>query len=77
MTVLPFVAVGLAVCEKMHIADKNGQRIIMMFCKRYSPEKIGKIVEHAQHYIWWDKNPKAAFMKAVGEVNKLEKSAQA
>jgi hypothetical protein len=32
------------------------------------------IVEKAKSYIWWQKNPKAAFMKAVGEVNRLEQA---
>jgi hypothetical protein len=74
MTVLPFVGVALAVCDKMHIADKNGQRIVMMFCKRYAPEKIGRIVINAQKYPWWEQNPKAAFMKSVGEINRAEKA---
>lgn len=39
----------------------------------YPPEKISRIIERAKTYIWWNKNPKAAFMKAVGEVNRMEK----
>lgn len=70
---MQFVSVALAVCEKMEIMDKAGQGIVMRFCKIYSPEKIGKIIEQAKTYRWWQNNPKAAFMKAVGDVNRLEK----
>jgi len=35
---------------------------------------MGHIVEVAQSYFWWHKNPTAAFMKAVGQVNREEKS---
>lgn len=68
-----FVQMGLAVCEKMKIIDKDGQKIVMRFCKIYNPRKIADIVEHAKKYLWWEKNPKAAFMKAIGEINKKEK----
>ena len=71
---MPFVGVALKVCEMMEIVDKSGQGIVMRFAKMYSPEKMGLIVEEAKKYPWWDKNPKAAFMKAVGVVNKQEKS---
>ena len=70
---MQFVGVALHVCDKMHIVDKAGQGVVMRFAKIYSPEKIGHIVQRAKQYPWWEKNPKAAFMKAVGEVNKLEK----
>lgn len=73
---LPFVSVGLKVQEKMEIADKNGQGIIMRFAKIYTPEKMGEIVTVAQSFPWWQKNPTAAFMKAVGIVNKKEKEAK-
>ena len=71
---LPFVGVALRVCEKMEIMDKDSQKIVMKFAKMYSPEKMGRIIEQAQVYSWWRRNPKAAFMKAVGVVNKEEKN---
>lgn len=71
----PFVSIALQVCERMEIMDKQGQGIIMKFCKQYPAPKIIAITKHAQTYVWWKKNPKAAFMKAVGEVNKKEKEA--
>ena len=74
MTCLPFVGMALSVCDKMHMVDKNSQKIVMMFCKRYTPEKIGRIVTNAQNYVWWQQNPKAAFMKSVGEINKQDKA---
>ena len=70
----PFVVVALRAIELMGIADKAGQGIIMRFCKLYAPEKIGLIIEQAKTYPWWEKNPKAAFMKAVGFINQKEKS---
>lgn len=57
----------------MEICDTAGRKIVMRFCKMYKPEKIVRIVEQAKKYYWWQKNPKAAFMKAVGDINKLEK----
>lgn len=73
---MPFVSVALATCEKMEIADKKGQGIVMRFAKMYKPEKMGEIIREAQSYAWWHKNPVAAFMKAVGAVNKKEKNGQ-
>lgn len=73
MTMQPFVSIALKTCEMMEIIDKDGQRIVMRFAKIYAPEKIGKIIAQAKTYPWWQKNPKAAFMKAVGVVNRLEK----
>lgn len=70
---LPFVGLALAVQEKMEMADAQGKGIVMRFCKIYPPEKVGKIVQTAQAFNWWRSNPKAAFMKAVGIVNKQEK----
>ena len=70
---MPFVSVALAVCDKMHIADKQSQGIIMKFCKTYPPEKIGRIVINAQKKVWWETNPKAAFMMSVGEINRADK----
>jgi len=70
---LPFVGVALRVCDELHIVDKAGQGIVMRFAKIYGPEKIGKIMRQAKTYSWWEKNPKAAFMKAVGDVNRAEK----
>lgn len=70
---MPFVAIALKTCETMQIVDKQGQGIVMRFAKIYSPEKIGLIIEQAKMYPWWEQNPKAAFMKAVGVVNKQEK----
>lgn len=72
---LPFVSVALATAEKMEIADTKGRQILMRFCKIYSPEKVGKIIGVAQSFTWWHANPTAAFMKAVGVVNKEEKEA--
>lgn len=69
-----FVSVGLAICEKMEIADRRGQQMIMRFAKLYSPEKLGKVIETAKEYSWWHNNPTAAFMKAIGEVNRAEKA---
>jgi len=71
---LPFVGLALAVCEKMEMFDKSSQQIVMRFCKMYPAEKIAKIVDKAKEYVWWQSNPKAAFMKAVGVVNKEEKA---
>lgn len=71
-----FVPVALKVCEDLHIADKKGQGMTMRFAKLYSPEKMGEILKVAKEYWWWEKNPTAAFMKAVGEVNRREKYAQ-
>ena len=70
---LPFVSVALATAEKMEIADVKGRQILMRFCKIYKPEKVGHIIEVAQSFTWWHANPTAAFMKAVGIVNKEEK----
>jgi len=72
---LPFVSVALKVAESIQIADQKGRSILMMFAKRYSPEKMGKIVNTAKRFSWWQMNPQAAFMKAVGLVNKEEKEA--
>ena len=69
----PFVALALKVSEDMELVDKTGRGIVMRFCKIYPPEKIAKVVETAKGFYWWQKNPKAAFMKAVGVVNKMEK----
>lgn len=70
---LPFVGVALRTQEKLEIADKKGQAMVMRFAKLYSPEKMGIIIETAQSFPWWRKNPTAAFMKAVGMVNRKEK----
>ncbi len=70
---LPFVSVALATCEKMEIADKKGQGIVMKFAKMYPPEKMGKIIDRAHEFVWWHNYPVAAFMKAVGLINKEEK----
>ena len=72
---LPFVSVALKASESMQVADQQTRSIIMMFAKKYSPEKMGKIVYTAKKFPWWQMNPKAAFMKAVGVVNKEEKEA--
>ena len=75
MAVAPFVSLALFVCEKMQIFDKDAQKLVMRFCKMYPPQKIADITNQAQSYIWWQKNPKAAFMKAVGDINRKEKAA--
>jgi len=69
----PFVGLALTICEKMEIADKKGQGIVMRFAKLYPPEKLGRIIKQAQSFFWWRKNPVAAFMKAVGMINKDDK----
>ena len=71
---LPFVSVALKVVEDLHIMDKKGSGMVMRFAKLYSPEKMGRILEHAKTYPWVEKNPTAAFMKAVGEINRKEKA---
>lgn len=73
---MAFVGVALRTCEKMEIVDKRGQGMVMRFAKIYSVEKMAKIIEVAQAYTWWRSNPIAAFMKAVGEVNRAEKEAK-
>ncbi len=70
----PFVGLALHICEEMEIADKQGQGIVMRFAKIYSPKKMAVIVKVAKKFPWYQKNPKAAFMKAVGIVNKAEKA---
>ena len=70
---MPFVGVALKVQETMEIADGKGRGIVMRFAKLYKPEKMGEIVRVAKLYQWWRKNPTAAFMKAIGEVNRKEK----
>lgn len=69
----PFVGLALKFCEEMEIIDKRGQSMVMRFAKMYPPEKMGKILKTAKSFYWWQKNPTAAFMKAVGAVNKQEK----
>lgn len=73
---IPFVGLALRVCDKLHVQDKNTQQLIMRFCKIYEPEKIAKIVDKTQTYVWWENNTKAAFMKAVGEINREERNGQ-
>lgn len=73
---IPFVALGLAVCDKLNVQDKQTQMVVMRFCKIYNPSKVARIVERTKTYPWWEKNIKAAFMKAVGEVNREEKNGQ-
>jgi len=70
---LPFVAVALKVQEELHISDKQGSAMTMRFAKLYSPEKMGEIMRTAKEFTWCENNPTAAFMKAVGIVNKKEK----
>lgn len=70
---LPFVSVALATAEKMEIADKKGQGILMRFAKIYPPEKMGYIIDVAKKFTWWNSNPVAAFMKAVSLTNQEEK----
>lgn len=68
-----FVSIALKVCEMMEMFDTSSQKIVMRFSKMYPPEKISRIVVQAKTYYWWQKNPKAAFMKAVGDINRLDK----
>jgi len=73
----PFVSMALAVCDRMQIHEPKTRGIVMGFCKRYQPEKIARIVAEAEAeaetYPWREKNPGAAFMKAVGVINKNDK----
>lgn len=68
-----FVGVALRVCQELQIPPKQ-QGMIMRFAKIYTPEKIARITNLAKTYSWSYKNPVAAFMKAVGEINKMEKN---
>ena len=68
----PYISVGLRIQEELHLTGKGGG-IVMRFAKIYSPEKMGAILRKAKAYPWIDKNPTAAFMKAVGEINRIEK----
>jgi hypothetical protein len=70
---LSFVGVALRIQEELHIMDKRGSSMVMRFAKIYTPEKMGEILRTAKAYPWVEKNPIAAFMKAVGEVNRKEK----
>lgn len=67
-----FVGIALKVCQELQIPPKQ-QGIVMRFAKIYSPAKIAWITKEAQKFPWWRQNPTAAFMKAVGIANKLEK----
>ena len=68
----PYLCLALKVFDEMNIIDKVGKGIVIRFCKMYETQKIVDIVTHAKKYVWWEKNPKAAFMKAVGEVNRMK-----
>ena len=74
---LPFVSIALRVKDELHIMDKKGSSMVMKFSKLYKPEKMGEITRTAKEFSWWEKNPTAAFMKAIGIVNKREKDVQA
>lgn len=67
-----FVGIALKVCQELQIPPKQ-QGMVMRFSKIYTPEKIARITNLAKTYPWVYKNPVAAFMKAVGEINKQEK----
>lgn len=67
-----FVGTALKVCQELQVPPKQ-QGMIMRFAKLYSVEKMVKITQLAKTFPWVDKNPVAAFMKAVGIVNKEEK----
>jgi hypothetical protein len=73
---LPFVGVALKVQEELHIHDKKGAGMIMRFAKIYTPEKMGEILRRAKSFPWHYKMPTAAFMKAVGQINREEKEAK-
>jgi hypothetical protein len=68
------IGLALTVCKKMEIFDSKQQKLVFRFVGLYSPEKLGRIIERAHGYVWWKKNSSAAFMKAIGEINKEEKS---
>ena len=70
----PFVSLAFYVCEELDIADEHSQKLIMRFCKAYQPDKIGRIVRRAKAYGWWQKNPIAAFLRAVKETNLKDKT---
>lgn len=70
---MAFVGVALKVQEVLEISDKKGQGMVMRFAKLYTPEKMVRITNTAKEFPWWKKNPVAAFMKAVGTVNRQEK----
>ena len=70
-----FVGIALKVCQELQIPPKQ-QGMVMKFSKMYTPEKIVRITNVAKTFPWVDKNPVAAFMKAVGLVNKEEKEAR-
>lgn len=73
MAVPQFVGYALAISDRLGIEDKKGQGIVMRFSKMYPLVKLSKIVKQAEKYYWYKKNPTAAFMKAVGEINKRER----
>ena len=73
---LPFVGIALRIQEELHIVDKKGAGIIMRFAKIYPPEKMGDIMRQAKTYYWWERNPVAAFMLAVKDINRKEKGGQ-
>ena len=68
-----FVGTALRVCKELDIIDKKGQLMVMRFAKIYPIEKMVKITNVAKTYPWYVKNPVAAFMKSVGDVNREEK----
>ena len=70
-----FVGIALKVCQELQVPP-NQNKMIMRFCKIYSPQKIAWITKEAQKFPWWRQNPVAAFMKAVGIANKLENERQ-
>lgn len=70
---MPDIAFALAVCEKMEIFDNTKKKAIFRFVKLYPQEKVIRIVDQAKTYWWWKKNGVAAFMKAVGDINKEER----
>ena len=68
-----FVSIALEVCKQLNITDPKGRGMVMKFSKIYSPQKIVFITKEAQKFPWWRNYPTAAFMKAVGIANKLQK----
>ena len=68
----PYVSVALRIQEELSVPPK-GMGMVMRFSKIYTPEKMGAILKMAKEFPWSAKNPTAAFMKAVGTINRIEK----
>lgn len=63
----------LAVAQNLGIYDKQFTGVVFRFCKKYSRDKMIRIVERAKSHTWHLKSPGPSFMAAIGEINKEEK----